>query len=509
MATPPSKTEVAESIVDRALSHREGERLAALSVLAERASFPIEHLRIPYLSSIVDIARSAREFPSIVIAMYCEDRADWQQQAEAMFVNSVVDRLGEQPDTDLSSIARSLARDDPKLMWRLESAISRVRLNVKTWSLPQPGTILKERYRLTAPVRSGGGGTIWKSFDLMANHAVAIKTLRRPDSEQELQFLRECDFLRRCAHTNVVRYIDQGSDDSIGPFLVMEWIDGEAADAAVTRLGRIDRVLVFREFMRGLDAIHNQGVVHGDIKPANVLTGSDLIPRIVDFGAAAAFTEKGGSEGCGPGSERYMSPQRLRGLAAVPQDDIYASGVLMFEMLMGRPRKLDERLSLRSIDYNLSGRLEDIYDHMIAVERQDRYRSAAEIVDDLSRWVLSAWLRHESKCRLGTTYLPLTPEVRAGVAQRFLTRLLRGVKWAAIDALALVLLISYVADESSGVAAWMTVYHVRWALACLCAAGVVLQIAFATEALATRGARNRAERVNRKAPIAKHVGDEP
>jgi len=204
-----------------------------------------------------------------------------------------------------------------------------------------PGTILADRYRIVALLGRGGMGEVYRADDLKLGQAVALKFLPvdvERDADARARLLAETRNSRTIAHPNVCRVYDAGEVEG-RPFLTMEYIDGEDLASLLRRIGRLPSakaVEIARQLCAGLAAAHERGVLHRDLKPANVMIDGRGQARITDFGLAVE--KHGGAEaGDFAGTVAYMAPERLHGAAATVQSDIYALGLVLYEVCTGRP----------------------------------------------------------------------------------------------------------------------------------------------------------------------------
>ena len=200
----------------------------------------------------------------------------------------------------------------------------------------QPGAIFDERYRIIGRLGKGGMGEVYRADDLKLGQPVALKFLP-PDVDTDparlTQLHTEVRMARQVSHPNVCRVYDVGEYEG-HTFLSMEYVDGEDLASLIRRVGRFpqDRgVELARQICAGLAAAHDRGVIHRDLKPANImLDGSGKI-RITDFGLAGLAGETLRS-----GTPAYMAPEQLSGGEVTARSDIYALGLVLFELFTGR-----------------------------------------------------------------------------------------------------------------------------------------------------------------------------
>ena len=203
-----------------------------------------------------------------------------------------------------------------------------------------PGTLLSERYRIVGLVGRGGMGEVYRADDLKLGQPVALKFLpERFSSDRTLieRFYAEVRHSRQVSHPNVCRVYDVGEVDG-HHFLSMEYVDGEDLASLLRRIGRLGghrAVEIAREIVAGIAAAHDKGVLHRDLKPSNVMIDGRGRARITDFGLAVATEEdKGGLEVSG--TPAYMAPEQLEGKGASVQSDLYALGLVLYELFTGR-----------------------------------------------------------------------------------------------------------------------------------------------------------------------------
>jgi eukaryotic-like serine/threonine-protein kinase len=206
-------------------------------------------------------------------------------------------------------------------------------------------TLFADRYRLERRLGVGGMATVELALDTRLERRVAVKLLAEhlaQDSSFVSRFRRDALAAARLVHPNIVQVFDFGADvDSGRPFIVMEWVDGPSCAEILRELGRLepgDAVSILTEACRGLDYAHRNGVVHRDVKPGNLLRGRDGgHVKLADFGIAKA-TEHSDMTKVGSvlGTAAYLSPEQARGEPAGPASDLYALGVVSYQLLAGR-----------------------------------------------------------------------------------------------------------------------------------------------------------------------------
>lgn len=203
-----------------------------------------------------------------------------------------------------------------------------------------PGALLASRYRIVSRLGKGGMGEVYRADDLILGQPVALKFL--PESAKDnlnllTRFYDEVRIARQISHKNVCRVYDIG-DMQGQPYLSMEYIDGEDLGSLLRRIGRLpqDKALEFaRKLCAGVAAAHAQGILHRDIKPANIMIDARGELRITDFGLAAVAEQLQGAE-IRNGTPAYMAPEQLAGEKVSVQSDLYAVGLVLYEMFTGK-----------------------------------------------------------------------------------------------------------------------------------------------------------------------------
>jgi serine/threonine-protein kinase len=229
----------------------------------------------------------------------------------------------DQPDGPKSRVAKPASS---------ESSASR-HLNLS------PGTILAGRYRILGILGRGGMGMVYKADDLKLGQVVALKFLPGSfsrDRERVDGFYAEVRIARQVSHPNVCRVYDVSELDG-HHFLTMEYVDGEDLAALLGRIGQLPKAKaleVAHELCSGLAAAHAKNVIHRDLKPANVMIDGRGHARITDFGLAVGIGESSGGEVAG--TPAYMAPELFDGKQASVQSDLYALGLILYELHTGK-----------------------------------------------------------------------------------------------------------------------------------------------------------------------------
>jgi serine/threonine-protein kinase len=216
------------------------------------------------------------------------------------------------------------------------------------------GTILAARYRVLGLVGRGGMGEVYRATDLKLNQPVALKFLPESTGHNPRlieRFHGEVRIARQVSHPNVCRVYDIGEVDGAA-YISMEYVDGEDLGSLLRRIGRLpgDKAIeIARKLCAGLAAAHAKGVLHRDLKPANIMIDGQGQVLIMDFGLAAIADQVEGAE-IRNGTPAYMAPEQLAGREVTERSDIYALGLVLYEIFTGRPAfKTRDRDALPSV----------------------------------------------------------------------------------------------------------------------------------------------------------------
>ncbi|HET6150303.1 MAG TPA: serine/threonine-protein kinase [Polyangia bacterium] len=285
---------------------------------------------------------------------------------------------------------------------------------------PIPGTVLDGRYRIEAPIGSGGMGAVYLARQIAVDRAVAVKILRPEAADfpgAAARFREEMHVTSRIEHPNTIRVYDFG--ESAGRlFLVMEYLPGRTLRAVIDGEGRqpVARALhIGRQVARGLGAAHEAEVVHRDLKPDNVMLvdffGEGDFVKVMDFGIARsmdALRPQLTMTGQVIGSPAYMAPEQATGDTPDHRTDVYALGIIFYELLTGRvpfqrPTAMSMLMAhvqeppppLENWAPDLDPRVTALVMRMLAKSRADRPQSAAEIVAAIEAFGDEAGLRLE------------------------------------------------------------------------------------------------------------------
>src|SRR5919106_3303727 len=206
------------------------------------------------------------------------------------------------------------------------------------------GRLISGRYRLIAPLGEGGMATIWRAIDEQLDREVAVKILRPQFSSDPgfaARFKQEARAAGGLSHPNIVGVYDYGTDGPDGEqYIVMELVTGRDLSAILRErhsLSIDDSVRIAIGVASALEVAHRKGIVHRDVKPGNILITDGGDVKVTDFGIARAVSEASMTvTGTTLGSVHYFSPEQARGDEVTGVSDVYALGIVLFEMLTGR-----------------------------------------------------------------------------------------------------------------------------------------------------------------------------
>ena len=269
------------------------------------------------------------------------------------------------------------------------------------------GTVVGDRFRVDEMIGKGAMADVYRALDLQTQAFVALKILRTThvtDAVSLARFDREAEVQERIRHRNVAALLATGVTDKKEPFLAVELLRGRSLRNVLKAEGRVPprRAASYAwQALQGLTAIHSIGVLHRDLKPANIMLepSPGPIERVVliDFGFATfEGSAKLTLQGTVVGSLTYIAPERLRGDEADPRTDLYAMGVILFELLTGRPvfqadddfdlidmHVHSEPPSLKSIDKALPHALDSVIQVALAKFPAKRFPDAAAMAKAL------------------------------------------------------------------------------------------------------------------------------
>lgn len=264
------------------------------------------------------------------------------------------------------------------------------------------GRKLNGRYHIIGNIGSGGMANVYLAHDLILNRDVAVKVLRfdfQEDTVAIRRFQREALAVSELVHPNIVSIYDVGEEDGL-QYIVMEYVKGMDLKKYIKTNYPIPyaRVVdIIEQILSAVALAHDQRIIHRDLKPQNILMDEDSNIKIADFGIAIALSETSITQtNTMLGSVHYLSPEQARGSMATNQSDIYAVGVILYEMLTGNvPFDGESAVTIalkhfqedippvRMFDKNVPQSLENVVLHATAKDPANRYKTAQEMSEDL------------------------------------------------------------------------------------------------------------------------------
>ena len=272
--------------------------------------------------------------------------------------------------------------------------------------IDRTGQLIGGRFRIDAPIGKGAMADVWRALDVVTSAYVAVKVLRSSlsgDPAVQQRFAREGEVQARLRHRNIAALLATGVTDKEEPYLVVELLRGKTLRGVLKKEGRVDarRATSFAwQALQGLDAVHAAGVLHRDLKPANIMLEPSPGPVervvLIDFGFASfEGSAKLTQQGTIVGRLRYIAPERLRGEPIDHRSDLYAVGVILYELLMGAPPfaaaddfdLIEQHLHQPppALHPTLPPALDAIIGRALAKHQADRWSSAAEMADALEQ----------------------------------------------------------------------------------------------------------------------------
>jgi len=256
------------------------------------------------------------------------------------------------------------------------------------------------RYRLEGRLGFGGMSTVHLALDLRLERQVAVKLLAEhlaDDPTFVSRFQREAQAAARLVHPNVVQIFDSGLDEPSGRhFIVMEYIEGQSCAEILRDDGWVEvdeAVSIIEQACEGLDYAHRHGVVHRDVKPGNLLRAREGEVKLADFGIAKATEQSSITQvGSVLGTAAYLAPEQARGEEAGPRADLYALGVVAYQLISGRlpyeatsltelalKQQREEPAMLDTLVAAVGPELADAIAIALALDPRDRYQTAREM----------------------------------------------------------------------------------------------------------------------------------
>ncbi|MGK3994827.1 serine/threonine-protein kinase [Sorangium sp. So ce1024] len=279
-----------------------------------------------------------------------------------------------------------------------------------------PGDVLAGRYRLMELIGEGSMGAVWKARNLALNLDVALKLIRRDCAvpEAAARLLREAQATARVSHRAAVRIFDLSATEEGEPFVVMELLHGRSLAQVLAESGPlspISSVQLLLPVIGALCAAHGAGVVHRDVKPANVVLvreGRRTIPKLIDFGIAFTATRAvdGGRDAL-VGSPAYMAPEQVRGgQESDARSDVWSVCVVLYELVSGRrpfggPGSISIVHDVLRLDpprpdaFEAHARLWEIVARGLSKAPEDRFPTMAALGRALAQWAIACGVSHD------------------------------------------------------------------------------------------------------------------
>ena len=268
-----------------------------------------------------------------------------------------------------------------------------------------PGTLLGARYQVLKILGQGGMGAVYQARDQELDRIIALKVIRPELAANPnilARFKQELILSRNVTHKNVVRIFDLGEAGGT-KFITMEYVEGEDLRILLRSKGKLsaqEAVNVIEQICRALDAAHSEGVIHRDLKPQNVMQDPQGRVVVMDFGLARSLESEGMTQsGALVGTLEYMSPEQALGASLDPRSDLFAAGLIFFELLTGKaPYKADTAIAslmkrtheravpASDVDPSVPVSLSAIVSRCLERDPKDRYQSAADLLKELEAW---------------------------------------------------------------------------------------------------------------------------
>src|SRR5450432_460966 len=277
--------------------------------------------------------------------------------------------------------------------------------NLSSTTFFAPGTLLSARYQVLRILGQGGMGAVYQARDQELDRIIALKVIRPELAANPsilARFKQELILSRNITHKNVIRIFDLGEADGI-KFITMEYVEGEDLRTILRRKGKFhskEAVTVMQQICRALEAAHAEGVIHRDLKPQNVMRDPHGRVVVMDFGLARSLESEGMTQtGALVGTLEYMSPEQALGGTLDQRSDLFAVGLIFYELLTGKsPYKADTAIAslmkrtheraipASDIDASVPVSLSAIVSRCLEREPKDRYQSATLLLKELEAW---------------------------------------------------------------------------------------------------------------------------
>lgn len=267
----------------------------------------------------------------------------------------------------------------------------------------KPASLFANRYEILEELGKGGMGEVYRVRDLKLNEEIALKVLKpeiADDKETIERFKNELKLARKIAHRNICKTYDLNEDEKT-LYIKMEYVKGEDLKSLIRMKGKLsldEAVKIAQQVCQGLAEAHDMGIVHRDLKPQNIMIDKKGIAKIMDFGIARSTEAPGITQtGMIMGTPDYMSPEQVEGKEADHRSDLYALGVILFEMTTGRlpfvgetaisvilKHKTDPPPSPADINKEIAGNLDRMILKLLEKNAEKRFQTAKELLAVLS-----------------------------------------------------------------------------------------------------------------------------
>src|ERR1700685_620425 len=287
------------------------------------------------------------------------------------------------------------------------SSFKPIRSRTAEASIPllQTGEVLGGRYEILQMVGEGGMGAVYKARDRELDRFVALKLIRRELAANPAivaRFKQELLLSRQVTHKNVIRIYDLGDADGM-KFITMEFVEGQDLRALIQEKKKFtpeESVEIMQQVCQALEAAHNVGVIHRDLKPQNVMRETTGRILVMDFGLARTLEGDGMTQtGALVGTMEYMSPEQALAQNLDQRSDVFSVGLIFYELLTGQtPLRADSALAslikrtqervvpVTELDHTIPAALSQIVSRCLERDVELRYQSAAQLLADLELW---------------------------------------------------------------------------------------------------------------------------
>ncbi len=266
------------------------------------------------------------------------------------------------------------------------------------------GSIFADRYEIIEELGEGGMGKVYRVEDRRLQEEVALKLIKPEislDKRTIERFSDELRYSRKIAHRNVCKMYDLGEENGTH-YITMEYVSGESLKGMIKMMGQMSAgqaIFIAKQVCEGMSEAHRLGIVHRDLKPGNIMLDREGHVRIMDFGIARSLEAKGiTKQGMMIGTPDYMSPEQVEGKEADPRSDVYAFGVILFEMMTGRlpfegesslstafKHKIEKPPDPRKVNPEVSFELSRLILKCLEKNREQRYQNMAELLEGLEQ----------------------------------------------------------------------------------------------------------------------------